>query len=158
MKRETRLTSGVQPIEIYGVSFIPEAGMDSILELLLGYFKSKKRRNFKASYWVLLIANQTKRPQVSVSWSKSTGASTTPALRWRPIPARPHHWTESDSARPPCGLGLWWRRRVESPWQPFCLRLQFERSVSSDLRDSAVPAAPSERRVRTLRRPSSSMH
>lgn len=30
---ETRLASSVRPIEIYGVYFIPETGMDSILEL-----------------------------------------------------------------------------------------------------------------------------
>lgn len=57
LERETRLASSVRSIEIYGVSFFAEAGKDSILDLLLGYF-SKKRRNSKASYWVLLIANR----------------------------------------------------------------------------------------------------
>lgn len=39
MERETRLVSGVRPIEIYRVSAIPEAGMDLILDLFLKYFK-----------------------------------------------------------------------------------------------------------------------
>jgi hypothetical protein len=42
LERETRLASGVRPIEIQEVSFLAEAGKDSILDLFFGRFKSKK--------------------------------------------------------------------------------------------------------------------
>ena len=42
LERETRLASGVRPFEIQEVSFLAEAGKDSILDLFLGCFKSEK--------------------------------------------------------------------------------------------------------------------
>jgi hypothetical protein len=57
LERETRLASSVRPIEIQGVSFIPETGMDSIPDLLEGCFE--RETPFLWRHWV--VSNENSR-------------------------------------------------------------------------------------------------
>uniref|UniRef100_UPI0030DB2E00 hypothetical protein n=1 Tax=Pseudomonas sp. EA_35y_Pfl1_P108 TaxID=3088688 RepID=UPI0030DB2E00 len=45
------------PVSLDHYTFLSGAGKDSILDLFLGCFKSKKWSNSKQGYWILPIAN-----------------------------------------------------------------------------------------------------